>query len=81
MVSSLLCSFTPKELTESIKKHIPNFEISYKGDFRQAIADSWPQSLDDSNARKDWNWSHEFGLDQMTADMIKRLRHQFSTGH
>lgn len=66
-------SFTPKEMAAEIKKHIPEFEISYDVDFRQAIADSWPQVIDDSNARKDWNWSHKFDLSLMTADMLKNL--------
>ena len=67
-------SFTPKEIAEEIKKHIPAFEISYKPDFRQAIADSWPQVIDDSEARKDWNWRHKFELDAMTKDMITNIK-------
>jgi len=77
-ICPILPSFTPKQLTQAIKKHIPNFEISYAPDFRQAIADSWPKSLDDQNARRDWHWKHQFGIDEMTADMIKRLKSQFS---
>lgn len=68
--------FTPKELAEEIKKHIPNFEISYKPDFRQEIADSWPQSIDDSHARTEWNWSHKFDISSMTKDIIKNLQAQ-----
>jgi nucleoside-diphosphate-sugar epimerase len=65
--------FTPKEIAAEIKKHIPDFEITYKPDFRQEIADSWPQSIDDSKARKDWNWEHKFNLKSMTEDIIKSL--------
>eukprot|EP01114_Cavostelium_apophysatum_P016751 TRINITY_DN4826_c0_g1_i2.p1 TRINITY_DN4826_c0_g1~~TRINITY_DN4826_c0_g1_i2.p1 ORF type:complete len:228 (-),score=45.60 TRINITY_DN4826_c0_g1_i2:50-733(-) len=66
-------SFTPTQLAASIKKFIPNFEIEYRPDFRQKIADSWPRSLDDSLARKDWNWNPDFDLDAMTRDMLIRL--------
>ncbi|RZJ74348.1 MAG: L-threonine 3-dehydrogenase [Flavobacterium sp.] len=65
--------FTPVEITEAIKKHIPEFTIDYEPDFRQKIADSWPQSIDDTSAREDWNWKHEFDLDSMTADMLEHL--------
>ena len=68
--------FTPKEIASEIKKHIPDFEITYKPDFRQQIADSWPQSIDDSKARKDWNWQHKFDLKSMTESIIKNLKHQ-----
>jgi nucleoside-diphosphate-sugar epimerase len=67
-------SFTPKEISEEIKKHIPDFEITYKPDFRQQIADSWPQSIDDSQARKDWKWQHQFDLQSMTDDIIKNIK-------
>ena len=67
-------SFTPDEIAEEIKKHYPDFEMSYKTDFRQAIADSWPQVIDDSQARKDWNWNHQFDLKLMTDDMLKNLK-------
>lgn len=67
-------SFSPKEITEEIKKHIPGFSISYKTDSRQQIADSWPKSIDSSMATKDWNWQPEFDLSRMTSDMIKNLK-------
>ena len=66
-------SFSPKEIAAEIKKHIPSFEIDYKPDYRQAIADSWPQSIDDSVARKDWGWKHEYDLARMTKDMLVNL--------
>ena len=67
-------SFTPKELAAEIKKEIPEFEISYEPDFRQAIADSWPASIDDSVAKKDWGLTYDFGITEMTKDMIKNLK-------
>lgn len=67
-------SFSPKEIAVAIQKHIPAFEISYAPDFRQQIADGWPQSIDDSAARADWGWKHNFDLDKMTADMLKHLK-------
>ncbi|MDD1770114.1 MAG: NAD-dependent epimerase/dehydratase family protein [Methanomassiliicoccales archaeon] len=66
-------SFSAGELAEEIKKHIPDFEIDYKPDHRQKIADSWPMSVDDRQARKDWGWSPKYDLRSMTDDMIKRL--------
>jgi nucleoside-diphosphate-sugar epimerase len=66
-------SFTPEEIATEIKKHIPEFEITYKTDFRQEIADSWPQVIDDSPARSDWNWNHEFDLSLMTEEMLRNL--------
>ncbi len=66
-------SFEPGEIAAEIKKRIPEFEISYKPDFRQQIADSWPKSIDDSAARKDWNWKHNYGLNEMVSDMLKHL--------
>ena len=65
--------FTPKEIAEEIKKHISNFTISYQPDFRQKIADSWPSSIDDTEAKKDWNWQHKFDLKSMTKDIISHL--------
>ncbi|MFA6035889.1 MAG: NAD-dependent epimerase/dehydratase family protein [Candidatus Micrarchaeia archaeon] len=67
-------SFSPAELTAAIQKEIPEFKVEYKPDFRQAIADSWPRSIDDSAARKEWGWKHEYDITKMTQDMIKELR-------
>jgi nucleoside-diphosphate-sugar epimerase len=67
-------SFTPEEIAEEIKKHIPEFTITYNPDFRQKIADSWPSSIDDSFARRDWGWNHKFDLDKMTVEMLKNLQ-------
>jgi len=67
-------SFNPKEITESIKKHIPEFKISYKSDFRQDIADSWPQSIDDEVARRDWGWNNSISLEEMTNIMLDNLK-------
>lgn len=67
-------SFTPKEIATEIKKRIPEFTISYKPDFRQKIADSWPASIDDSQAREHWNWKHKFDLASMTDEMLENLK-------
>lgn len=67
-------SFTPKEIAAEIKKHIPDFTISYNPDFRQKIADSWPGSIDDSSARTDWGWKHNFDMDLMTVEMLENLK-------
>jgi nucleoside-diphosphate-sugar epimerase len=66
-------SFSPAEIAAEIRMHIPEFEITYQQDYRQAIADSWPKSIDDSVARKDWNWKHEFDLPKMTSDMFNNI--------
>lgn len=73
-------SFTPVEITESIKKHIPEFSIEYKPDFRQTIADSWPDDLDDSAAREEWGWNPTYNLELMTDDMLKNLKIKFEKG-
>jgi threonine 3-dehydrogenase len=70
-------SFTPEQISKEIQKYLPSFTIQYNPDFRQQIADSWPQSLDDSLARKDWNWNNEFDLNKMTKDMLKKLSEKF----
>lgn len=67
-------SFTPKELAEEITKEIPEFTIDYKPDFRQQIADSWPASIDDSVAKKDWGLSYDYGITEMTQDMLTNLK-------
>jgi nucleoside-diphosphate-sugar epimerase len=66
-------SFSPKEIGAEVGKHIPGFEMSYNPDYRQTIANSWPQSIDDTVARNDWGWKHEYDLPEMTADMFKNL--------
>ena len=71
-------SFTPREVAAEIKKHMPEFEISYKPDFRQAIADSWPASIDDSVAKKDWNLTYEYDLKGMTEVMLREIGKKLS---
>jgi nucleoside-diphosphate-sugar epimerase len=67
-------SFTPNDIAEEIKKHIPDFTISYEPDFRQAIADSWPSSIDDSPAETDWNWKRNYDLNNMVVEMLSHLK-------
>ena len=67
-------SFSPKEIALSIQQHMPEFSISYQPDYRQKIADSWPGSIDDSVARTDWDWQHEYDLERMTADMLDNMK-------
>ncbi len=71
-------SFAPEDVADSIKKHIPSFTISYKPDQRQEIAASWTESIDDSPARKDWGWKHEYDLDKMTEIMLTELRKKYN---
>jgi nucleoside-diphosphate-sugar epimerase len=66
-------SFTPEDIANEIKKHIPEFEIEYEPDYRQDIADSWPKSIDDSVARQEWGWEPDFDLESMTKDMLEKL--------
>jgi nucleoside-diphosphate-sugar epimerase len=66
-------SFSPKEIAAEIKKYIPGFSVSYQPDYRQAIADSWPQSIDDAEARNDWGWKEAYNLERMTKDMLVNL--------
>jgi len=67
-------SVTPKDIAQSIKRVIPGFEITYNPDFRQEIADSWPDSIDDHEAREEWDWKPDYDLDKMTEDIIKEIR-------
>ena len=67
------CSFTPEDLALEIRKHIPEFEINYEPDFRQAIADSWPKSIDDSVAQKDWGWKPVYDIQAMTKAMLENV--------
>jgi len=73
-------SFCPAELATEIKKHIPEFTIEYKPDFRQAIADSWPRSIDDSAAREEWGWRPDYDLTMMTQDMLDKLSRRYAAG-
>ncbi len=66
-------SFTPKQLAAEIKKHIPEFTITYKPDFRQQIAESWPASINDETAKNDWGWKHEYDLAKMTDIMLTEV--------
>lgn len=66
-------SFTPEEIASAIQQHIPDFEIRYEPDFRQEIADSWPDSIDDSTSRKDWGWHPAYDLEKMTVDILQNL--------
>jgi len=67
-------SFSAQELADEITKHLPDFACDYQPDFRQQIADTWPRSIDDSQARADWGWRPEYRLAAMTADMLAKLR-------
>ncbi len=71
-------SFTPTDIASEIQKHVKDFIITYNPDFRQQIADSWPKSIDDSYARKDWNWKHQFDLEKMTNEMLLQLEKKYA---
>ena len=71
--------FTPKEITAAIQKRVPGFKVAYSPDFRQQIADSWPQSIDDTQAKKDWNWQYEFDLEKMTDVMLNSLKKKYNS--
>jgi nucleoside-diphosphate-sugar epimerase len=67
-------SFSPKEISEEIQNHIPGFSITYEPDYRQSIAESWPQSIDDNVAKKDWNWKPAFNIKNMTSHMLENMK-------
>ena len=73
-------SFSAGELASEIRKHIPDFEVSYAPDYRQEIADTWPRSVDDSSAREEWGWEPQYGLESMTSDMLACLRSRYEDG-
>lgn len=73
-------SFSAGELAAAIRKYVPEFECTYEPDFRQAIADSWPQSIDDGAAREEWGWEPAYDLDSMTKDMLEKLRKRHEAG-
>jgi nucleoside-diphosphate-sugar epimerase len=68
-------SFSPEEMGAEIKKYVPGFTINYEPDYRQAIADSWPQSIDDSVARKDWGWTPEYDISRMSEEMMENMKY------
>jgi len=72
-------TFSPAQLATAIHQHIPDFTIDYKPDYRQAIADGWPESIDDSVARNDWQWEYEYGLSATTRDMLNHLAKKLQT--
>ncbi|MCO6492139.1 MAG: NAD-dependent epimerase/dehydratase family protein [Phaeodactylibacter sp.] len=71
-------NFTPAEIAREIQKHIPGFAVTYKPDFRQQIAASWPESIDDGYAREHWGWEPRYGLAEITADMLEHLREYYA---
>jgi threonine 3-dehydrogenase len=73
-------SFSPADLVAEIQKHIPDFTVAYRPDYRQKIADSWPRSIDDSAAREEWGWEPAFDLSAMVADMLERLGRRHAQG-
>jgi nucleoside-diphosphate-sugar epimerase len=73
-------SLSPAEIAAAIHQHIPEFRIAYEPDYRQQIAESWPQSIDDTQARQDWKWRPQYDLDTMTADMLENLRRRHQEG-
>ena len=73
-------SFSAGELAASIRKYVPDFEVTYEPDFRQGIADSWPRSLDDGAAREEWGWAPAYDLDAMTQDMLEKLKKRHEDG-
>jgi len=74
-------SFTPAELVAEIKQFAPEFEVSYQPDFRQQIAEGWPQSIDDSQARQDWNWQPQFDLSEMTQALYQGIKQKITSSN
>ena len=74
-----MMSFSPNEITEEIQKLYPNFKVEYNADFRQEIADKWPKSINDDEARKDWNWKPKYDLESMTVLMLEKLEKKYNT--
>lgn len=73
-------SFTPEEVAQEIRKHLPHLKVTYSPDsVRQTIADSWPVRFDDSNARRDWGWEPAFGLEELVSDMLQTIRNKRTT--
>jgi nucleoside-diphosphate-sugar epimerase len=72
-------SFSPQQIANEIKKHIPGFSITYQPDFRQAIADSWPKSINDTEARKDWGWKEKYDLSGLVANMLDNLKEKLNS--
>ena len=72
-------SFSPNEIAEEIQKVYPNFKVEYNADFRQEIADKWPKSINDDEARKDWNWKPKYDLESMTVLMLEKLEKKYNT--
>lgn len=73
-------SFSPREIAGSIQKHLPDFKISYRPDSRQDIADSWPESINDEEARRHWGWQHRFDLERITSTMLSSLAQRYKAG-
>ena len=70
-------SFNPAEIAAEIRRHLPTFEMIYQEDYRQSIANSWPQSIDDSHAQEHWGWKTEYDLSKMTDDMMNNLKEKY----
>jgi nucleoside-diphosphate-sugar epimerase len=75
------CDFTPEEISDEIRQHIPDFEIEYAPDYRQAIAESWPSSIDDSYARIDWGWKEKYNLKDLVNVMLNNVDVNLLTQH
>ena len=74
-------SFEPEQIAAEIRKHIPDFKMDYQIDpVKQAIADSWPNSMDDTCAREEWGWKPEYNLQNMTVDMLAKVKEKFDKG-